>query len=181
MRVCPAPTGCVSPWRTQGGLPWQGRFSFGTMPMRRPFPVWRRPRAIRIRFVVSCSWQRAVTLARAVMRPSSAASVCRRFAIGCFASRWAAPRPRSTRSLRVISKVIDNHPFDGPYWPPGQARREARCRRHRASAATRPGGQYGPPKAAFLCPLAALRSACGARATARSAPSEQAKAQRSNG
>jgi hypothetical protein len=34
---------------------------------------------------------------------------------------------------------------------------------HRARAATHPAGRNAPPEAGFSCPLATLRSACGAR------------------
>ncbi len=66
--------------------------------------------------------------------------------------------------LRLIPKCNDNDPFDGD----------------RASAGTHLRGRFSPPKAAFFCPRAALRVACGASTTAQPAPYQWAKALRSN-
>ncbi len=46
----------------------------------------------------------------------------------------------------LIPTFIDNAPFHGhEIGSFGQARREARCRCYRASAATHPAGRFGPP------------------------------------
>ncbi len=59
---------------------------------------------------------------------------------------------------------------------PGQARREARCRRHRASAATHPAGRFAPPRgrAILAAGVVARRVKCPALLRGL-APSRSAK------
>ncbi len=79
-----------------------------------------------------------------------------------------------------IPKVLNIDSFDDGEMASWVGATCSAMQKHRASAATPPGGYFAPPQAACLCPLAALRTACGAGTTARPAPNERTMAQRSN-
>ena len=76
--------------------------------------------------------------------------------------RLAAILALKVMTHRLIPTYNDKDPFDGGKTAPGVDAVCSAMPRHRASAGTHPRGRFSPPKAAFFCPLAAFRVACGA-------------------